>query len=196
MFCFVQSRPSGIVKGQSTTNRPWTQKLFPCSGLQSVHGKFTHNADLLVFLLHVVEQILFQICSTMDDPYSSVMRYDVGYRELVPGMWYPTKLAPGGKYTLSERSIAEATRVEMLKNDVLLLTYPKSGERSVHCRVHCACVPGQSRSAPDNREVSMHPTRVPLWSHFTSGPNEYATWGVHLCGSFTAHFPNQNVFLQ
>ncbi len=67
---------------------------------------------------------------TMDDPYSSVMRYDVGYRELVPGVWFPTKPMPGAWYTWSERSIAEATRVEMLESDILLVSFPKSGEES------------------------------------------------------------------
>ncbi len=58
----------------------------------------------------------------------SLLKYDVRYREFLPRIPIPSQLAPGSKGTWSEQSVAEACSVDMLESDILLLTYPKSGE--------------------------------------------------------------------
>ncbi len=69
------------------------------------------------------------------DPYTTVLKYDVGYREFLQGKWKPTKLVPGAQFTWSEQSIAEASTLDVLESDILLVTYPKSGEGVTHVRL-------------------------------------------------------------
>ncbi len=59
---------------------------------------------------------------------ASLLKYDVRYKEFLPGKWLPSKLAAGAIGTYSEQSISEACSVDMLKSDILLVSYPKSGE--------------------------------------------------------------------
>ncbi len=73
---------------------------------------------------------------------ASLLKYDVKYREFLPGKWMPSKLAPRAQHTWSDQSILEATNFKMLESDILLVTYPKSGEATYQCciqkRLHFA----------------------------------------------------------
>ncbi len=66
---------------------------------------------------------------------ASLLKYDVRYREFLPGKWMPSKMVPGAQFTWSDQSISEAANLMMLESDMMLVTYPKSGETVVGCQI-------------------------------------------------------------
>ena len=63
---------------------------------------------------------------------NSLFNTDAGYYEYIPGkMWLPGKLV--GRMTWSRRAVDDAVNVELKDSDVILATYPKTGNVSYKC---------------------------------------------------------------
>ena len=66
---------------------------------------------------------------------SSLYDNDAGYY-LVPegNFWLPGKLVPNGKATWSRRALDAAVNVDLNDSDILIATYPKTGQ---YTKYHC-----------------------------------------------------------
>ena len=58
----------------------------------------------------------------------SLFEHDAGYYEFVPGKWLPGKPPPGGFRNWGPDVVAKAVAVEFEDSDVLIATYPKTGQ--------------------------------------------------------------------
>ena len=58
---------------------------------------------------------------------NSLFQYDAGYYEYIPGSWLPGKIVPKGFFTCSKEAIHAALEVDLDDSDVLVATYPKTG---------------------------------------------------------------------
>ena len=58
---------------------------------------------------------------------NSLFQYDAGYYEYLPEFWFPGTLVPNGFFTCSKEAVDEALKVELDDSDVLIATYPKTG---------------------------------------------------------------------
>ena len=60
---------------------------------------------------------------------NSLFEYDAGYYQLTKDFWLPGTMVPKGFYTCSKRAVDAAVNVELDDSDVLIATYPKTGEK-------------------------------------------------------------------
>ena len=59
---------------------------------------------------------------------TSLFDYDGGYYEFLPNNWLPGRLVPGGRFTWSQKAIDTAVNLDLKDSDVIIATYPKTGE--------------------------------------------------------------------
>ena len=60
---------------------------------------------------------------------NSLFEYDAGYYQLTKDFWLPGTMVPKGFYTCSKGAVDAAVNVELDDSDILIATYPKTGEK-------------------------------------------------------------------
>ena len=59
---------------------------------------------------------------------NSLYQYDAGYYQIIEGkVWLPGKMIANGTMTISQKAVNAAMNANLDDSDVLLSTYPKTG---------------------------------------------------------------------
>ena len=62
---------------------------------------------------------------------NSLFEYNAGYYQLTKDFWLPGTMVPRGFYICSKRAVDAVLNVELDDSDILIATYPKTGEKFV-----------------------------------------------------------------
>ena len=106
-------------------------KFSKCNRLRSPRPPFEVHAPLREILDPPLNFSCFILSQTMTAP-REMFKYDTGYYVYLPGLWMCGRQVPGAFATFNRTAVDAAVNVELRDTDVMVATYPKTGEYRVN----------------------------------------------------------------